>query len=55
MNRITTGFATVFSLISTAAWAGIGTPVPVSEPGMLGLVAGGVIAAIAVMRLRGRK
>jgi len=42
------------TLVSTAAMAGT-APVPVSEPGMIGIVAGGVIAALAIARLRGRK
>lgn len=43
------------ALMSTAAMAGSTVPTPVSEPGMIGIVAGGVIAALAIARLRGRK
>ena len=42
---------TLIALMSTSAMAGV-APVPVSEPGTLGLIAGGVLAAIAVARLR---
>lgn len=45
----------VLTLVSTAAMAGGPAPIPVSEPGMIGIVAGGVIAALAIARLRGRK
>lgn len=41
-------------LSGTAAQAGT-APIPVSEPGMLGILAVGAVAAIAVARLRGRK
>lgn len=40
------------ALVSTAAMAGDIIVTPVSEPGVLGIVAGGVVAAIAVARLR---
>jgi len=39
-------------LASTAAHAVVAEPIPVSEPGTLGLVAGAVVAAIALARLR---
>ena len=45
----------LITLMSTAAMAGNAGPIPVSEPGMIGIVAGGVVAAIAIARLRGRK
>ncbi len=41
-------------LAATVAQAGV-APTPVSEPGTAGIVAGAVVAAIAVARLRGRK
>lgn len=55
MNKIGFGVAALASLISTAALAGSTPPIPVSEPGIAGIVAGGVIAAIAFARLRAKK
>lgn len=42
-------------MASSAVQAGVPSPIPVSEPGMIGIIAGGVIAALAFARLRGRK
>ncbi len=46
---------TALSVISTAALAGGVVPIPVPEPGMIGIVAGGVVAAIAFARIRARR
>lgn len=54
MGKLGIGLAAVLSLSSTAAVAGV-IGIPVSEPGTIGLVAGAIVAAVAVMRLRGRK
>lgn len=51
---LTGGLAGVLSVLSTSAMAGA-APVPVSEPGTLGLAAAGIVAALAVARLRRRK
>jgi len=46
-------FASVIGVfVSTAAHAVVAEPIPVSEPGTLGLVAGAVVAAVAFARLR---
>jgi len=50
MRVILLSIASAFA--STVALAGNGSTIPVSEPGMIGIVAGGVIAAIAIARLR---
>jgi len=54
MGKFGIGLAVALSLSSTAAVAGV-VGIPVSEPGTIGLVAGAVVAAVVVMRLRGRK
>jgi len=54
MRKLGVALVSALSLSSTSAMAGVpGTPV--SEPGSIGLVAGAVLAAVAVARLRGRK
>lgn len=54
MGKFGIGLAAALFLSSTSVMAGVpGTPV--SEPGTIGLVAGAIVAAVAVMRLRGRK
>lgn len=55
MKKFSIGLATVMSFVSSVAMAGNAGPIPVSEPGMIGIVAGGVVAAFAIARLRGRK
>jgi len=50
MRVVFLSIATAF--VSTAAFAGDVIVTPVSEPGMIGIVAGGVVAAIALARLR---
>lgn len=52
MTKITLGHSGLVSLLATAAHASSVTPIP--EPGMLGLLAGSVIALVALIRLRGR-
>jgi tetrahydromethanopterin S-methyltransferase subunit C len=46
-------FASVIGLLfSTAAHAVVAEPIPVSEPGTIGLVAGAVVAVVAFARVR---
>lgn len=44
--------ATVLALVSSPALAGAVQPIPISEPGMVGLFAVGVVAAVAIVRAR---
>lgn len=53
MKKITLALAGFLSVLSTGVMAG--SPVPVSEPGTLGIAAAGIVAALAVARLRRRK
>ena len=50
MTKMTAFSAAALSLISTAALAGNGEPIAISEPGILGIFAGGVILALAIAR-----
>lgn len=53
MTRLIALSTTILTLTTTAALAGNST-IPISEPGMLGIFAGGVILALALAR-RARK
>lgn len=45
-------FAVTSTLIASAAVAGSTGPIPVSEPGLIGLAAGAIVAVVAIAKFR---